>query len=115
MIATEIKDLQVKETVELLLQFHPKYRDCDKMLSARIWTEQIGGYEHLEKMTAKEFLNSYVNGGILYSQESIGRVRRKLQEENQNLRGLKYKDKQEQQNQVKNELGYSHTVNNKSE
>ena len=107
MIATEIKDLQVKETVEKLLLNEPKYRDCDKMLSARVWTEQIGGYEKLEKLTSKEFLNAYVNGGVLYSQESIGRVRRKLQESNPNLRGLKYKDKQDQQGEVKNALGYT--------
>lgn len=107
MIATEIKDLQVKETVEKLLLNEPKYRDCDKMLSARIWTEQLGGYKSLVNITAKDFLDSYVNGGVLYSQESIGRVRRKLQESNPKLRGLKYKDKQEQQPDVKNALGYT--------
>lgn len=107
MIATEIKDLQVKETVEKLLLNEPKYRDCDKMLSARVWTEQIGGYEKLLVISAHDFLASYVNGGVLYSQESIGRVRRKLQESNPNLRGLKYKDKQEQQGEVKNALGYT--------
>ena len=95
----EIK--QIQATVLDLLTKEPKYRDSNKMLSARIWSIQIGGYDTLKKTTAYDFLAEYVKGkSKLYSQESIGRASRKIQENNPELRGKKYKERLEEQAEV---------------
>lgn len=105
MIDVEIGNVQ--ELVRELLEQDPRYRDCDKTLSARIWSIQLGGVERLESMTAYEFLCEYVKRkSNLYSQESIGRARRKLQEEHPHLRGKNYKKRQENTEAVKKTLGY---------
>ena len=104
-IAKEIKKIQ--PLVKELLELDSRYRDCDKMLSARIWAEQMGGYGVLEKISAMSFLTEYVKlKGKLFSQESIGRARRKLQEENVELRGKSYKKKKAKTKDVKDALGY---------
>jgi len=104
-IAKEIK--KINPLVRELLEKEPRYRDCDKTLSARIWAIQMGGYEPLEKMTAMQFLTEYVKtNGKLFSQESIGRARRKIQEENVELRGKSYKKKKSKTTEVKEVLGY---------
>lgn len=104
-ISKEIK--QVRSIVLRLLTEDARYRDSDKMLSARIWSEQLGGMQNLKNMSSYDFLAKYVDlKGGLYSQESIGRCRRKLQEEFIDLRGKKYKQKKGEQKPVKEELGY---------
>lgn len=105
-VSKEIK--QIQGLVKELLENDPKYRDCDKTLSAKIWSIQLGGMEKLHGMTAYDFLCEYVKTkGKLYSQESIGRARRKLQEQNINLRGKSYKEKKAKQKDVKEVLGYN--------
>ncbi len=105
MIDVEIGSVQ--DLVRELLEQDPKYRDCDKTLSARIWSIQLGGMVRLENMTAYEFLCEYVSvKSCLYSQESIGRARRKLQEDNPHLRGKNYRKRQENMDAVRKTLGY---------
>lgn len=104
-ISEQIKNL--KEVVTTLLTNDKRYRDSDKKLSAKIWSIQFGGHERLKNMSAYEFLCEYAKDDTeLLSQESIGRARRKLQEENPELRGSKYQEKQEEQQEVLNVLGY---------
>ena len=104
-ISKEIK--QIQGLVKQLLESDQRYRDCDKVLSAKIWSIQMGGMEMLHKMTAYDFLCEYVKRkGKLFSQESIGRARRKLQEQNPELRGKSYKKKKEKVAEVKEVLGY---------
>ncbi len=101
--------MKVSEEIETLydiviglLKADPKYRDSDKTLSARIWAMQIGGVEGARQMSAYTFFCLYCKDGTqIYSQESIGRARRKAQEEHPELRGANYKDKQEHQTEVK--------------
>lgn len=105
-IATEISEIQ--GIVEKLLREDPKYRDCDRKLSARIWAIQLGGVEGLKNISAFDFLSEYVNPNTcLCSQESIGRARRKIQEHCPELRGEKWREKQEEQGAVRSALGYS--------
>lgn len=104
-ISKEIKKIQ--SLVQELLESDPKYRDCDKVLSAKIWSIQMGGFEALKSTNAFDFLCEYVKKkGKLYSQESIGRARRKIQENHPELRGKSYRKKKEQEAEVKMVLGY---------
>ena len=105
MVDVEIGNVQ--ELVRELLEQDPKYRDCDKTLSAKVWSIQMGGYNILENMTAFAFLCEYVRrDSNLYSQESIGRARRKIQEEHPHLRGKNYRKRQDNTEAVKKSLGY---------
>lgn len=102
-VATEINQLQT--LVEKCLEQDYRLRDSDKKLSCRIWTMQMGGIANLKSMTAYELLVKYsADDSPLYSQESIGRARRKLQEENPLLRGDKWTEKHGQEEAVINEI-----------
>jgi altronate dehydratase len=104
-VSKEIK--KVGDIVEKLLREDKKYRDSDKKLSAKIWAIQCGGMDKLKEISAYEFLCEYVNEDTqLISQESIGRARRKIQEETPELRGEKYAQRQNEQEEVKNLFGY---------
>lgn len=104
-VSKEIK--KVGDLVMSLLKNDKRYRDSDKKLSAKIWAIQYGGMEKLKEMSAFDFLCEYVKDETnLISQESIGRARRKIQEENPELRGEKYTKKQEEQADVCRVLGY---------
>jgi hypothetical protein len=90
------------EMVTRLLIGDPRLRDSDKKLSARVWLEQLRGIDKLKKMTAYDFLVLYTDDSApLYSQESIGRARRLIQEHNPELRGQKYKERKEEEQVVK--------------
>jgi hypothetical protein len=98
---------QLQEVVEYYLRRDVRYRDCDKTLCARIWSEQLGGLEAVKNTTAYEFFCEYIKpNGRLYSQESIGRARRKLQEDFPELRGENYREKQNKTKDVQAVLGY---------
>jgi len=102
-VAREIK--QLNAIVENLLRVSVIYRDSDQKLCARIWAIQLGGDDVLKSISAYEFLLKYTTGK-LYSQESIGRARRKLQEEDESLRGKKYNQRQNETTAVQTVLGY---------
>jgi len=97
----EIKIL-LNDEVKILLENNTYLRDCDRKLSVVIWRRQLKDLNVLEH----NFFDFYTSK-LLYSQESIGRARRKLQELYPNLRGKNYKNKQEEQieviKQIKNE------------
>ena len=108
-VSNEIKDLQIQGIVKDLLTSFPMYRDSDKKLCARIWSMQMGGTDTLKKLSAYDFLVEYTkpsNKSVLFSQESVGRARRKLQELHPELRGVKYKERQTETKAVRTNLGY---------
>jgi hypothetical protein len=98
-VAQEIHNLQ--DLVYELLLKDARLRDSDRKLSARVWTIQLGGLEKMKTMTAYDFLCLYTEERKLFSQESIGRARRLIQESNVELRGKNYKERQDEQNSVK--------------
>lgn len=107
MIHEEITEL-LNDIVYRLLEQTSMYRDNDKKLCSRIWSIQMGGVDRLKQMSAYEFLCEYSKDTTeLYSQESIGRARRKIQEENPHLRGSRYREKQAQTTNVQLSLGYN--------
>jgi hypothetical protein len=82
---SSLKEMKgIKPRVKWLLQNHPHLRDDDNKLIANVWNNEI----HREA-TAIELLKWFAEGKLT-SPDSITRVRRKLQEQNPNLRGVKY-------------------------
>ena len=75
----------LEEMVRAVLKYNPKARDDDRELTLQVWTKVFGVNEWApvcQVMRNKE----------LPSQESLGRVRRKLQEKDETLRGTKKKE-----------------------
>ena len=96
-IITEIKN--IKERVKEWLALYPKLRDNDNKLIANIWYNQMKN----KKATAADLLQA-LSDGKLIKPESIRRCRQKVQEQNPHLRGTKYKAKQEQGNEFRDEI-----------
>ena len=96
-------DLSIKEIVHDLLVRFPHLRDSDEKLCANIW---FGYAAKFNVETSKGFLGLYAEGKMPNS-ESITRCRRKIQEEHEALRGNLYKERQNKQDDVKEQLGYT--------
>lgn len=83
--------MKTKETVLDLLQKSKSLRDSDNRLIANVWAKELGG--KLKNMTAEDLLH-FIADGKLSSAPTIKRIRAKLQQENEHLRGNTYKFKQ---------------------
>ena len=90
----------ILDKVVNLLTKYPPLRDSDERLAANIWYYDIN---NIDKLTAKELLESFAKGK-LHSYESISRCRRKIQEENSELRGLKWDKRHKWQKKIKDEI-----------
>ena len=81
----------IKQRVKNILESNKNARDCDRLLIALIWSDDVSETENrIVDMNAYKFLKMLVNG-TLTSAETIRRCRQRLQEENEHLRGLKYR------------------------
>ena len=78
--------LKILPEVKRLLQKHPHLRDSDEKLMATVWFKHIGENKKLP------------------SYESISRCRRKLQEEDPNLRGKEYNLRHKRTEEIKEEV-----------
>lgn len=109
-VAKELKTTQA--LVEKLLREHPKYRDSDRALIVRIWADAVGGANGTKGVTMFDFLMDFLQPDSKFlSTESVGRARRKLQEEHPELRGANYVTRQiEETAAVQTELGYTITA-----
>jgi len=94
---------KTKFKVERLLNAVEETRDNDELLIASIWNEDLIN-KGLNKYILVERLFNMLSAGELTSTESIRRVRQKLQENNEHLRGYKYNKRMEHQKVVKEEL-----------
>jgi hypothetical protein len=74
---------EIKENVTYLLRNFPETRDCDLRLVARYWNEFDNCHVDIS-------INQIYNGHVTHF-ESIRRMRQRLQETNEDLRGLRYK------------------------
>tara|TARA_B100001093_G_C26834755_1_gene1017833 strand:- start:1202 stop:1573 length:372 start_codon:yes stop_codon:yes gene_type:complete len=100
--------MNAKQIIKMLLMNDIRLRDCDFKLLARYWTNQcnVNGIDTKE-ITAHKFLSLLANKQFK-SPEAITRMRRKVQEENELLRGNMYNNRQtKQQNRIKAKLGYN--------
>lgn len=76
----------LEEMVRAELVKNPRARNCDRELTLGVWTNYFGinpWAPIIEVMRNKE----------LPGQESLGRIRRKIQESDEKLRGTKYREK----------------------
>ena len=81
--------MKTKQKVEYWLKKHPFLRDNDNRLFANIWNEELKTFG-ISRDIRKHFL-ILVAQGKLTPAPSIKRARAKLQEENPEYRGEKYK------------------------
>lgn len=95
----------ITQKVESILNRFPETRDNDDALCARYWHDQIYDKYNVNEMSAKELL-TLLYRGELESPESIVRSRRKIQETNPSLRGLKYDSRKAHTETIKLSLGY---------
>ena len=91
----EIKELCDK--VITLLRSHSHLRDSDKRLVANIWVLEVTSIykKPIESISSLEFLNCLAEGQLT-NYDSITRARRKVQEQNPDLRGSKYNDRKQE-------------------
>lgn len=74
---------EIKENVTYLLRNFPETKDCDLKLVARYWNE-------FDNCHVDVSINQIYNGHVTHF-ESIRRMRQKLQQNYEELRGLRYK------------------------
>lgn len=92
------------DIIKALLTQYTDLRDSDDMLVAWIWKTQVDKMNY-PQLSADKFLQMMAKG-MFPSSETITRTRRKVQEENPELRGKKYNERQAKQSVVKKNLGY---------
>ena len=85
------------ERVKKMLEDNPHLRDSDNKLIANIW------FNDSQQKTKMGFLQELADGKLT-TPESITRARRKVQEECPELRGKKYRERQDEQDNVKQQL-----------
>lgn len=96
------------ELVENLLENNPELRDSDLRLVANIWWMTLNStlkhkFQVYELDALKILLDLYASGD-LPNEQSIRRVRRKLQEENPGLRGKVYKLRHQKESEYRYDM-----------
>lgn len=99
----EIKELCDK--VKVLLRSHPHLRDSDKRLVANIWSIDLTELynKNIENISSLDMLNALAEGNLT-NHDSITRARRKVQQENEDLRGTKYADKKQEEKDTRENI-----------
>lgn len=85
----------LKDKIEGLLRCHTHLRDDDMRLTANIW--------HYEMKGKSDFLTAYANKDLTMA-DTITRLRRKIQEDNPDLRGTKWEERHEKEEKVIKDL-----------
>lgn len=95
---------EVKQRVRSILETNKEARDCDRLLISIIWEKDfISIYGSIRQHNVDDFLIS-LSLGELTSPETIRRCRQRLQEENETLRGLKYKQRKQLGEEVRQSI-----------
>lgn len=89
------------DLVKFILMRSPEARDNDNILLWIVWKKEYPIIDHNIEAFKELFLSK-----ALPSMESITRARRKLQEIHPNLRGKRYNERQNNQKNYKEDLGY---------
>lgn len=96
-------NLTTKDKVKNLLINYPHLRDSDERLIATYWMKEAGSKDALDNMTATKFLLNFVEGAYT-SPESIRRMRQKIQEQDESLRGKSYYKRQKLEQDVRTKI-----------
>lgn len=76
----------LEQMISSVMKVNPETRDSDKELSLKIWNVYYG-------INPWAPVCEVLRNDTIPSMESIGRVRRKVQEKDEALRGTRYKEK----------------------
>lgn len=90
------------EMMKRLLTSYPSSKDSDYDLISRVWY-----YELIDMNIPKEEAEKFcriIQSGSLSLPEGLTRCRRKLQEKNEEYRGIKYNARKEKANQIRKEI-----------
>ena len=93
----------VKNKVTETLKRHKTARDNDMQLLAIIWNQEVGGKDKAEKMTAFDLL-CLLARKELSNPVSLWRCRQMVQQNDESLRGEKWKARQEHSKDVVEEI-----------
>jgi hypothetical protein len=80
---------KIKDKVKSILELIPSTRDNDSELISIFWEQELG--HEMINLTAERFLTMFAHSNVLTNAETIRRTRQKIQEQNEDLRGLKFK------------------------
>ena len=95
----QIKQMQVL-VKSILTEFRPA-RDNDNLLILKVWASQNPSLRGNTSFV--EFSRGFLNGTYA-SAESITRARRKVQELNEDLRGIKYDSRKSNEKEVRQNI-----------
>ena len=95
---------EIKQKVRSILELIPSTRDNDNELISTYWENELG--HEIINLSAETFLKIYATSNVLTSAESIRRNRQKIQEQNEHLRGLKYRVRQILGKEVRQTIKY---------
>lgn len=87
------KIYNLQERVEILLTKFPEFRDDDKLLVSKIWERELIKIGLNPKETSIHTFLSLYQKGNLSNAELVARARRKVQENNVELRGETWYDR----------------------
>ncbi len=93
--------LKINDLVKGLLIKHPHLRDDNFKLTATVWKYEAKN--QCDIITKDEFLFAYASGKFTLA-DSITRVSRKIQQENPNLRGSLWEERQGLKKETINQL-----------
>lgn len=94
--------VKIRDAVEQILINNPECRDDDNLLILKVWAEQNPMLRD-HSTSFVQFSHQFLAGKYA-STESIGRCRRKLQEENEALRGRSWRERHDEQENVKQQI-----------
>lgn len=97
----KIRNMQ--ERVAYMLSRYADTRDDDQKLVTNIWYIEMKAYGNPDTMLATDFLALYQQGK-LSTADLITRARRKVQEENPQLRGKNWEERHKLSNTVRNKI-----------
>ena len=99
--------MKTKEEIKRLLKKDKHLRDSDPKLISTYWFYEVKAKGlNIYEMKAYDFLKLFADSKLTNT-ETISRMRRQVQEENEDLRGSYYKGRQTtKQKEWKQRLGY---------
>jgi hypothetical protein len=94
----------IEQRVAAVLLNHSEARDNDNVLLVEFWKMEMNDNDNYAYKT-HEFFNMLYQGKVTNA-STISRIRRKLQMHYPHLRGERYQKRLEEQQKVKQDLGY---------
>lgn len=101
----EVKTLQ--NVIKNFLEKREDLRDSDSKLIANVWRDEMNsmlGEGILKRMSAYQFFAEILAQDKISSADSIVRSRRKIQRDNENLRGNNYKLRKQHEVEFRNNI-----------